>query len=83
MPEDNDKNPVIALREIAERTVPADKLNEDLISGQQSLAEVDEPEDEDMSQLLTQQFSAEAIGEGVPTPLPLPATPPEDDQAPS
>ncbi len=83
VPEDNDKNPVIALREIAERTVPADKLNEDLISGQQRLAEVDEPEDEDMSQLLTQQFSAEAIGEGVPTPLPLPTTPPEDDQAPS
>ncbi len=82
--EDNDKNPVIALREIADVTVAADELSEDLINSQQRLAEVDEPEEEDMSALLTQQFSAEALGEGVPTPMPLPVTPPdpipEDEQ---
>ena len=56
VPEDNDKNPVIALREIAEETVLAENLRETQIQSQQRFAEVDEPEDEDMSQMLTQQF---------------------------
>ncbi len=77
IPEDNDKNPVIALREIADETVAADLLQEDLISAQQRLAEVDEPEEEDMSALLTQQFSPEALGDGTPTPMPLPVAPPD------
>ena len=84
VPEDNDKNPVIALREIADETVPADELHEDLISGQQRLAEVDEPEEEDMSALLTQQFSAEAVGDGGPAPLPIaPPDGPTEEEAPS
>ncbi len=41
---DNDKNPVIALREIAARTVPPDDLREDLIHSIQKNVEVDEPE---------------------------------------
>ncbi len=41
---DNDKNPVIALREIAEPTVPADDLRESLIHSIQKNVEVDEPE---------------------------------------
>ena len=41
---DNDKNPVIALREIADRTVPADDLREGLIHSIQKNVEVDEPE---------------------------------------
>jgi DNA-directed RNA polymerase subunit omega len=41
---DNDKNPVVALREIAERTVPADDIREDLIHSIQKNVEVDEPE---------------------------------------
>jgi DNA-directed RNA polymerase subunit omega len=56
VPEDNDKNPVIALREIAEETVSVTALRETQIQSQQRFAEVDEPEDEDMSQMLTQQF---------------------------
>ncbi len=75
IPEDNDKNPVIALREIADETVAADLLQEDLISAQQRLAEVDEPEEEDVSALLTQQFSPEVLGDG--TPMPLPVAPPD------
>ena len=60
VPEDNDKNPVIALREIAEESVSVDDLRETLVQGQQRYAEVDEPEDEDMSHLLTQQFTDNA-----------------------
>ena len=41
---DNDKNPVIALREIAELTVPADDIREGLIHSIQKNVEVDEPE---------------------------------------
>jgi len=44
---DNDKNPVVALREIAEdRIKPAD-LVEDIITGMQKHLDVDEPEDDD------------------------------------
>jgi DNA-directed RNA polymerase subunit omega len=41
---ENDKNPVIALREIAEKTVPADDMREGLIHSIQKNVEVDEPE---------------------------------------
>jgi DNA-directed RNA polymerase subunit omega len=43
---DNDKNPVVALREIAEETVSPEDLNEDLIHSMQKFVEVDEPEQE-------------------------------------
>jgi DNA-directed RNA polymerase subunit omega len=41
---DNDKNPVIALREIADKTIPPDDLREGLIHSIQKNVEVDEPE---------------------------------------
>src|ERR671913_2423481 len=41
---DNDKNPVVALREIAEKTVSPEDLKEDLIHSLQKYVEVDEPE---------------------------------------
>lgn len=41
---DRDKNPVVALREIAESTVHPDDLKEDLIHSLQKYVEVDEPE---------------------------------------
>ena len=42
---DNDKNPVVALREIADDTVPVDKLQDSLIRGMQKHVEIDEPEE--------------------------------------
>lgn len=44
VPADDDKNPVIALREIAERTLSPDDMRETLISSIQKNTEVDEPE---------------------------------------
>src|SRR6201991_1562160 len=41
---DNDKNPVVALREIADETLAPDDLKEDLIHSLQKHVEVDEPE---------------------------------------
>ncbi len=43
---ENDKNPVVALREIAERTISAEDIKEDLIHSMQRYVEVDEPEAE-------------------------------------
>ncbi len=43
---DNDKNPVVALREIADTTMEPDDLREDLIHSLQKHVEVDEPETE-------------------------------------
>jgi DNA-directed RNA polymerase subunit omega len=45
---DNDKNPVVALREIADETVSPGDLKEDLIHSLQKYVEVDEPEPEAM-----------------------------------
>lgn len=43
---DNDKNPVVALREIADQTISPGDLKEDLIHSLQKYVEVDEPEPE-------------------------------------
>jgi DNA-directed RNA polymerase subunit omega len=43
---DNDKNPVVALREIAEQTVAPEDLKEELVHSLQKYVEVDEPEPE-------------------------------------
>ena len=49
---DNDKNPVVSLREIADETQGADDLRERLIEANQTQIEVDEPEEDSMSLLM-------------------------------
>lgn len=49
---DNDKNPVVSLREIAEETQQADALRERMIESYQTQIEVDEPEEDSMSVLM-------------------------------
>ena len=44
---DNDKNPVVALREIGDAAISPEDLREDLIHSMQKYVEVDEPENED------------------------------------
>jgi DNA-directed RNA polymerase subunit omega len=43
---DDDKNPVVALREIADETVSLPALEEALVKGHQKLAEIDEADEE-------------------------------------
>ena len=43
---DNDKNPVVALREIADKAVSPEDLKEELVHSLQKYVEVDEPEPE-------------------------------------
>jgi len=64
---DNDKNPVVALREIAERTVDIEALQEALVKGLQRVVEDDGPEEEDMGALAADggtaiEEAADALG---------------------
>ncbi len=62
---DNDKNPVIALREIADETVSVDELSDALIQGMQKHVEIDEPEEEPQDfEMSVIAMGAESAGEG-------------------
>ncbi len=49
---DNDKNPVVSLREIAEETQSAEELRERMVESHQTQIEVDEPEEDAMALLM-------------------------------
>jgi len=89
---DNDKNPVVALREIAETTVSPEDLKEDLIHTLQKYVEVDEPEpevpligaaagdkaDSDDTEVTTERMTEEELLKGLEGLAP-PEEQPEDD----
>jgi DNA-directed RNA polymerase subunit omega len=54
---DNDKNPVVALREIADETLAPEDLKEDLIHSLQKHVEVDEPEPDASAMISTESQS--------------------------
>ena len=56
---DNDKNPVVALREIADATVGLDSLQNALIKGMQKHVEIDEPEEDTEIEIGAQQWPTE------------------------
>jgi len=58
---DNDKNPVVSLREIAEETQSATALRERMIESHQTQIEVDLPEDDDMSARMTTEIDRPAL----------------------
>ena len=57
---DNDKNCVIALREIAEETIDTKELEENLVLGLQRYVEPDDPDEDEMDSLSL----ADELGEG-------------------
>ena len=59
---DNDKNPVVALREIADETLSPGDLKEDLIHSLQKHVEIDEPEG-DAAVEIADQTQAPAAGD--------------------
>jgi DNA-directed RNA polymerase subunit omega len=69
---DNDKNPVVALREIADKTVDLDELENGLIKGLQKHVERDDQEEEidiaaatdDFATLASQTSAAVLLGDG-------------------
>ena len=52
---DNDKNPVVALREIADETISLDELETSLVQGLQKNIDVDEPIDEAEEMLVVEE----------------------------
>jgi len=62
---DNDKNPVVALREVADATLSPEDLMEDLIHSLQRHVEVDEPESEVVPALVlgTENARSDAAGD--------------------
>jgi DNA-directed RNA polymerase subunit omega len=56
---DNDKNPVVALREIADETIVLDSLQNSLIKGMQKHVEIDEPEEDTEIEIGAQQWPTE------------------------
>jgi DNA-directed RNA polymerase subunit omega len=60
---DNDKNPVVALREIADETLSPGDLREDLIHSLQKHVEVDEPEADVVDTLDTSASAGEIEAE--------------------
>ena len=63
---DNDKNPVVALREIAEESVDLDELEESLIKGLQKYVEMDVPEEDEVDLIAIQQALDANETEGAP-----------------
>jgi DNA-directed RNA polymerase subunit omega len=61
---DNDKNPVVALREIADQTVQPEDLKEDLIHSLQKYVEVDEPEPEPVPMIATSEPTTSSGDDG-------------------
>ena len=57
---DNDKNPVVALREIAEETISLTELEDELIHGLQRHGDTDDPEEEAEKLLAMEEEFAEA-----------------------
>ena len=49
---DNDKNPVVALREIADASIPVEQLQQSLLSGLQKRRDDDAPEEDNMAMLM-------------------------------
>ena len=60
VPRDNDKNPVVALREIAETTVNLDNLRNSLVQGLQKHVEVEEPEEDEIDALAARDLVMDA-----------------------
>lgn len=56
---DNDKNSVVALREIAEETISIEELQRSLVMGLQKYVEVEEPEEEELEILAAEKELAE------------------------
>src|ERR1700731_3358575 len=57
---DDDKNPVVALREIADETVGVDQLKASVVRGMQKHVEIDEPEETHELELDTTLFGVAA-----------------------
>jgi DNA-directed RNA polymerase subunit omega len=78
---DNDKNPVVALREIADETVDHEKLTDALIRSLQKVAEIDEPEEEEPMEMMAAALSSIQEGDELPSVMSIRSPDSDDDDA--
>jgi DNA-directed RNA polymerase subunit omega len=78
---DNDKNPVVALREIADETVDHEKLTDALIRSLQKVAEIDEPEEEEPMEMMAAALSSIQEGDELPSGMSIRSSDSDDDDA--
>jgi DNA-directed RNA polymerase subunit omega len=78
---DNDKNPVVALREIAEETIEHEKLNDSLIRGLQKVPEIDEPEEEEPMEMMAAALNTVQDDEELPSGMSIRTTSGPDDDS--
>jgi len=81
---DNDKNPVVALREIADQTISLDALGDSLITGLQKQSEQDEPEDDivESDNLVIPTAAEQGLGAAPAVETPSEASEPEAPEIP-
>lgn len=77
---DNDKNPVVALREIAEETVDHEKLTDALVRSLQKVPEIDEPEEEEPMEMMAAALSSIQEGEELPSGMSIRSSDSDDDE---
>ena len=75
---DNDKNAVIALREIADETIDLETLRHELEHGREVDTEIDEPDEDAMAVLAAEAAWAGVTGQSPPVEEEA-AAPPEDE----
>jgi DNA-directed RNA polymerase subunit omega len=61
---DNDKNPVVALREIADETIKVDDLKNNFIESMQKYIDRDEPEEDEMTDQALAGWTGAVTGAG-------------------
>jgi DNA-directed RNA polymerase subunit omega len=77
---DRDKNPVVALREIAEIKLSLEQLQEGIVSGLQKHADVDQPEETNEMLELEQELAATLAQHGAEASQPRPLPPVEEGE---
>ena len=65
---DNDKNPVVALREIGDSTIDVEDLREDYVHSMQKHVEVDEPEESAVPLLTSDSEGGQQAGDAAAAP---------------
>ncbi|MDX1717424.1 MAG: DNA-directed RNA polymerase subunit omega [Anderseniella sp.] len=65
---DNDKNPVVALREIGDSTIDVEDLREDYVHSMQKHVEVDEPEESAVPLLASDSEGGQQAGDAAAAP---------------
>ena len=65
---DNDKNPVVALREIGDSTIDVEDLREDYVQSMQKHVEVDEPEESAVPLLTSDSEGGQQAGDAAAAP---------------